>query len=49
MVRIAERLTSYAMIKRELNQSNLSDPTLRYTETEWVRLKEVSILSKSRP
>lgn len=41
MGRIAEELTSYAMVKRVLNHSNLSDPTSRYTETEWERLKEV--------
>lgn len=41
MGRVAEELTSYAMVKRVLNHSNLSDPTSRYTETEWVRLKEV--------
>ncbi len=41
MGRIAEELTSYAMVKRVLNHSNLSDPTSRYTETEWDRLKEV--------
>lgn len=41
MGRIAEELTSYAMVKRLLNHSNLSDPTSRYTETEWERLKEV--------
>ena len=39
--RIAEELTSYAMVKRVLNHSNLSDPTSRYTEIEWERLKEV--------
>jgi integrase len=41
MGRIAEELTSYAMVKRVLNHSNLSDPTSRYTEAEWERLKEV--------
>jgi hypothetical protein len=41
MGRIAEELTSYAMVKRVLNHSSLSDPTSRYTETEWERLKEV--------
>ena len=41
MGRIAEELTSYAMVKRVLNHSNLSDPTSRYTEIEWGRLKEV--------
>lgn len=41
MGRIAEELTSYAMVKRVLNHSNLSDPTSRYTETEWDRLKQV--------
>lgn len=41
MGRIAEELTSYSMVKRVLNHSNLSDPTSRYTEAEWERLKEV--------
>lgn len=41
MGRIAEELTSYSMVKRVLNHSNMSDPTARYTETEWQRLKEV--------
>lgn len=41
MGRISEELTSYAMVKRVLNHSNLSDPTSRYTETEWERLREV--------
>lgn len=39
--RIAEELTSYSMVKRLLNHSSMSDPTSRYTETEWDRLKEV--------
>jgi integrase len=41
MGRIAEELTSYSMVKRVLNHSNMSDPTSRYTEAEWERLKEV--------
>lgn len=41
MGRIAEELTSYAMVKRVLNHSNLSDPTSRYTDPEWKRLTEV--------
>jgi integrase len=41
MGRVAEELTSYSMVKRVLNHSTMSDPTSRYTEAEWERLKEV--------
>jgi hypothetical protein len=38
---IAEELTSYAMVKRLLNHRTGGDPTLRYTDPEWERTKEV--------
>lgn len=41
MGRIAEELTSYAMVKRIINHSDLSDSTSFYTEVEWERLCEV--------
>jgi integrase len=41
MGRIAEELTSYAMVKRIINHSDLSDSTSFYTEVEWERLSEV--------
>lgn len=41
MGRIAEELTSYAMVKRIINHSDLSDSTSFYTEVEWERLCDV--------
>ena len=41
MGRIAEELTTYAMVKRVLNHTNLSDPTSRYTDPEWERLTKI--------
>lgn len=41
MGRIAEELTSYAMVKRIINHSDLSDSTSFYTEVEWDRLCDV--------
>ena len=38
--RIAEELTSYAVVKRLLNHQALSDATSRYTEVSWDRLSE---------
>lgn len=51
--RIAEELTSYAVVKRLLNHRNTVDPTERYAEPEFKRLREalqrieLNILSKS--
>lgn len=36
--RIAEELTSYAVVKRLLNHKETSDATSRYTEVEWPRV-----------
>ena len=38
--RIAEELTSYAVVKRLLNHQETSDATSRYTDVEWGRLVE---------
>lgn len=40
MGRVAEELTSYAMVKKIINHSDLSDSTSFYTEVEWDRLCE---------
>ena len=51
--RIAEELTSYAVVKRLLNHRNTTDPTERYAEPGFDRVKEalqrieLNILSKS--
>lgn len=51
--RIAEELASYATVKRLLNHRNITDPTERYAEPDFDRLKEalqrieLNILSKS--
>lgn len=51
--RVAEELTSYSVVKRLLNHRNTIDPTERYAEPEWDRLKEslqrieLNILAKS--
>jgi integrase len=37
---VAEEITSYAMVKRLLNHSNLADPTSLYTEAAWPRVVE---------
>ncbi len=39
--RVAEELTSYAVVKRLLNHKITTDPTSRYTEVEWNRLVQV--------
>ncbi|ABO55169.1 tyrosine-type recombinase/integrase [Burkholderia vietnamiensis] len=39
--RVAEERTSYAAVKRLLNHRVNTDPTTRYTEVEWERLKEI--------
>ena len=36
--RVAEELTSYAVVKRLLNHQETSDATTRYTEVEWTRI-----------
>ena len=38
--RIAEELTSYAVVKRLLNHQETSDSTSRYTEVDWPRVCE---------
>ena len=51
--RVAEELTSYSVVKRLLNHRNTIDPTERYADPDWERLKEslqrieLNILSKS--
>lgn len=37
---VAEEITSYAMVKRLLNHSNLADPTSLYTDAAWPRVVE---------
>lgn len=41
MGRVAEEITSVAMVKRLLNHHEPGNPTLRYTDPEWLRFVEV--------